>query len=442
MLEIDSEEVMSGDLHRMADKSQSQDEIVNTSTENDDTFYSSHCCHSNHNKSQCSDCVPKALSSMLQTSSARKRMSVGKDSTYSRLSDIAESAPHDRRGSLHLLSQKYESLDYDVCENMLYLEEERKAGYKRVRNRDILRWIIIFFIGVLTACTASFIVVCIDILSEFKYGMLQKWVDKCTNHQCLGIPFGMWLASNAVPVLLGSALVTIVAPVAAGSGIPAIKCYLNGVKVPEVVRIKTFIAKSISVILSVVGGLAVGKEGPMIHCGAVIAAGISQGKSTTFGKDLKIFQVFREDREKRDFVSAGAAAGVAAAFGAPVGGVLFSLEEGASFWNQALTWRIFFCSMISTFTLNIILSAYHGKFGQLSYAGLINFGKFEDSMTNYSYIELPAYMIMGVIGGLFGALYNYINHKITVFRIRYIYKWWAKIAEAAIIAMLSAAVGF
>ena len=46
---------------------------------------------------------------------------------------------------------------------------------------------------------------------------------------------------------------------AAGSGIPQIKCFLNGIKVPRVVRIKTLFCKFVGVILSVAGGLAIGK---------------------------------------------------------------------------------------------------------------------------------------------------------------------------------------
>jgi len=50
-----------------------------------------------------------------------------------------------------------------------------------------------------------------------------------------------------------------VQPVAAGSGIPQIKCFLNGIKVPHVVRIKTLFCKFVGVILSVAGGLSIGK---------------------------------------------------------------------------------------------------------------------------------------------------------------------------------------
>ena len=57
--------------------------------------------------------------------------------------------------------------------------------------------------------------------------------------------------------------------------------YLNGIKIPGVVRLKTLLCKTVGVTFSVAGGLCVGKEGPMIHSGAVVAAGVSQGKSTS-----------------------------------------------------------------------------------------------------------------------------------------------------------------
>jgi chloride channel 7 len=57
----------------------------------------------------------------------------------------------------------------------------------------------------------------------------------------------------------GCFVIILFQPIAAGSGIPQVKCYLNGVKIPRVVRIKTLFVKVIGVISSVVGGLAVGK---------------------------------------------------------------------------------------------------------------------------------------------------------------------------------------
>ncbi len=46
----------------------------------------------------------------------------------------------------------------------------------------------------------------------------------------------------------------------------------------------------VGVILSVGSGLPVGKEGPMVHSGAIAGAGISQGKSTTLGFDTRFFK--------------------------------------------------------------------------------------------------------------------------------------------------------
>lgn len=331
----------------------------------------------------------------------------------------------------------YESLDYDVCENVLWEKEQKAKESKLSVKKDVSRWFIFLLIGILTALVASTIDIVIEEVSLIKYGFLKKLVDKHKNGD-VGIPYLCWVLTNCVSVFIGAMLVTYVEPVAAGSGIPQVKCYLNGVKVPRIVRIKTLAVKAIGVATSVIGGLAGGKEGPMIHSGAVIAAGISQGKSTTFDKDFKVMRGFRDDHEKRDFVVGGAAAGVAAAFGAPIGGILFSLEEAASFWNQHLIWRCFFASVISSFTLNLVLSAYHGL-KSFTYPGLFNLGQFEP--LPFQYYELPIFIAMGVFGGIIGALWNSINTKINIFRNRFI-KWkFARVVEAMLIAALSATCG-
>jgi hypothetical protein len=61
------------------------------------------------------------------------------------------------------------------------------------------------------------------------------------------------------------------------------------------------VCKVVGVTFSVAAGLPVGKEGPMVHSGSVVAAGISQGKTRLWGKDTSFskFSDFRNDREKR-----------------------------------------------------------------------------------------------------------------------------------------------
>uniref|UniRef100_A0A6V2KMR1 Chloride channel protein n=1 Tax=Ditylum brightwellii TaxID=49249 RepID=A0A6V2KMR1_9STRA len=213
-------------------------------------------------------------------------------------------------------------------------------------------------------------------------------------------------------------------PVSGGSGIPEIKCFLNGIDLPRVVRVKTLICKVVGVTFSVAAGLPVGKEGPMVHSGAVVAAGISQGRTKFWGVDTSFskFSDFRNDREKRDFVACGAAAGVTSAFGAPIGGVLFSLEEGASYWSTKLTWRAFFCAMITLGTLFAVRN-FDSLWGQADIDKLFSFGEFNSlsgEASNFSIWELLLSIIIGCLGGLIGAVFNAANEHLTIWRMKHI----------------------
>ncbi|KAJ7306627.1 hypothetical protein JRQ81_010042 [Phrynocephalus forsythii] len=268
----------------------------------------------------------------------------------------------------------YESLDYDRCINEPYLEVLESLDSKKSRRYEAVKWIMVFAIGVCTGMVGLFVDFFVRLFSRIKFHVVQNSVEECSENGCLAVSLLELLGFNLTFVFLASLLV-LIQPVAAGSGIPEIKCYLNGVKVPRVVRLRTLICKALGVLFSVAGGLFVGKEGPMIHSGAIVGAGLPQFQSISLKKIRFNFPYFRSDRDKRDFVSAGAAAGVAAAFGAPIGGTLFSLEEGSSFWNQRLTWKVLFCSMAATFTLNFFRSGIQFRsWGAFQVPGLLILG--------------------------------------------------------------------
>jgi len=111
--------------------------------------------------------------------------------------------------------------------------------------------------------------------------------------------------------------------------------YLNGVRVEHTINIKTFLGKVLSLILAYSSGLALGPEGnsllhhdepvtyasniksigPMIHIGSMVGGGMGQAKHHTKNStpglypSFLLISRFRNDRDQRDFISSGAAAG-------------------------------------------------------------------------------------------------------------------------------------
>nr|XP_035941449.1 H(+)/Cl(-) exchange transporter 3 isoform X9 [Halichoerus grypus] len=128
------------------------------------------------------------------------------------------------------------------------------------------------------------------------------------------IMYIFWALSFA---FLAVSLVKVFAPYACGSGIPEIKTILSGFIIRGYLGKWTLMIKTITLVLAVASGLSLGKEGPLVHvaccCGNIF--------SYLFPK------YSTNEAKKREVLSAASAAGVSVAFGAPIGGVLFSLEE-------------------------------------------------------------------------------------------------------------------
>ncbi|KAG7915354.1 hypothetical protein KL905_004990 [Ogataea polymorpha] len=208
----------------------------------------------------------------------------------------------------------------------------------------------------------------------------------------------------------------------AHGGIPEIKSILSGTNIPDFLNINMIMSKVASLVLVVSSGLFLGIDGPLVH--------ISMGVMQFF---INLLPLTQNEAVKREYLSSAVAIGIGLAFNAPIGGVLFGLEQiHSAFPVDKLMWNAFICSTVGV----TVLQKLH-PFMEMHIDDM-----FTVSLKNnwLSYETLP-YMFLGLLCGALGIFFCKLNIYFATFRQQRLDNDKLKIVEVVSIALAGAIVG-
>lgn len=166
-------------------------------------------------------------------------------------------------------------------------------------------------------------------------------------------------------------------PMASGSGIPQVEGAILGLV--KLSWLSVLLHKFVGGVLAIGSGLSLGREGPSIQLGAMIGQGISR-------------LLGRTRMEERYLLTSGASAGLAAAFNAPLAGIIFSLEE----IHKNFSSTVLVSSVAAALTADVIAQQFFGYEPVFHFTGLPIL-----PLKYYGYI-----VALGIIIGLAGTCFN------------------------------------
>ncbi len=195
--------------------------------------------------------------------------------------------------------------------------------------------------------------------------------------------FAAYLVLPAIGLVggfLAGWLVEKIAPSAAGSGMSEVKAVLAQVPMP--LNLQIALVKLVSATLVLASGMPLGREGPTVQIGAALANQLSRWFPTS-------------PDHRRQLIAAGAGAGLAAAFDAPIAGVLFVVEELLQETSGITLGTAILASFIGAVVARIC-----GTHSLDLNLHLVT------PNTSFFASEIPFYLLLGILAGLGGVLFN------------------------------------
>ena len=263
-----------------------------------------------------------------------------------------------------------------------------------------MEWVAYILVGLLTGFTAAIMTNIEENTTAFRKHFADDIIGGSADN--IFMAFLFFSGGSAVLVLVSSLMTVYWGPGAYGSGVAELIAVLNGVNYPNVFGFETFVTKTLGVVFAVVGGLCVGKEGPLAHIGANIGVFVLY-------LPLPRFEWFHNDVKKRHLIAAGMSAGVSAAFGAPIGGALFAYEMSKpnTFWKFSVIWKVFVCCAMAVFSLSLFNALLEGERINAISSAVLKFGT--TPITSPTIETIPGAVITGVFAGVLGGGFIAVN---------------------------------
>ncbi|XP_073173098.1 chloride channel protein ClC-Kb isoform X5 [Lepidochelys kempii] len=246
-------------------------------------------------------------------------------------------------------------------------------------------WYFLFFLGLIMALISFAMDFTVSRVSN-----AHKWLyQELGDHLLL-----KYLSWTMYPVAL-SAFSTgfsqSITPHSGGSGIPELKTILTGVMLEEYLAIKNFGAKVVGLTCTLACGSTIflGKVGPFVHLSSMIAAYLGKIQMSVVGE-------YENKSKQTEMLVAAAAVGVATVFGAPISGVLFSIEVMSSHFAVRDYWRGFFSATCGAFMFRL-LAVFNSEQETITALFKTNF------KIDFPF-DLPETFFFMVLGGICGVL--------------------------------------